>query len=233
MSRLSEIKISSPTTTDVIPTTGKKVKVRAFKVGDEKALLVAAQSQNDNEMVLTLKEVVSNCVEGDYDVNKLASADLEYLFIKLRAFSVGEISDLVFTCDSCEAENKVKVDITKIEIEKEQKDPIIKVDDNFGFKMKFSDLEDIVKAEDGNTDDYIELIARSIESIFYGDEIIEITDEEIPEVIRIINELTNKEFDKMLDFLKGQPKVVKDVKFDCVECEKHNERRLEGLANFF
>jgi len=233
MSKLSEIKISTPTISETIPSTKTKVKMKPFRVGDEKSLLMASQSGDPDQIVQTLRQVISNCVEGKYEIDDLASFDLEYLFLKLRAFSVGENSDLLMRCKSCDFENKVSVDVSAIEIVQDKREKVIKIDENFGLELKFSKLEDLVKADDNGTDGYIELIARSVKCVYHGDEIIEVTEEEIPDLIRIVNELTNKDFEKISDFINNQPKVVKDVEYKCSSCGEKNEIRLEGLASFF
>jgi transcription elongation factor Elf1 len=233
MSRLSDIKISTPVVADIIPSTNTKIKMRAFRVGDEKALMMASESGDAIQMVATLKEVIGNCVDGDFKINDLSSFDIEYLFLKLRSISVGETSDLMFDCKECGHKNKVKVDISNIEVLNQDAKKFVKLNDELGFEMKFSSLEDLVEADGGDADAYIALIARSVKTVYYGEEAIDIGPEEIEDVIRIINELNNKDFSQVVEFINKQPKVVKDIKFVCSECNHENEMRLEGLANFF
>ena len=104
-----------------IPSNGAKVKYRPFLVKEEKALLLAQQSEDPVVMVDTLKGVVASCVTGDYKADDLATFDLEYIFTQIRGKSVGETVDLLFPCDVCEDEKakvKISFDITKIQIEK-------------------------------------------------------------------------------------------------------------------
>lgn len=85
---------STPVYSLKIPSTGKDIKYRPFLVKDEKALLIAQQSEDLNVMVSTLKQVIQSCVADNIDVDSLAIFDLEYIFSQIRAKSVGEYSDL-------------------------------------------------------------------------------------------------------------------------------------------
>ena len=87
--------MNTPTYNMVVPSSGVSVKFRPFLVKEEKALLIAQQSEELMVMVDTLKGVVKTCVIDKIDVDKLATFDLEYMFTQIRAKSVGEVIDLV------------------------------------------------------------------------------------------------------------------------------------------
>ena len=114
--------MSTPYYNISIPSTDKKITFRPFLVREEKALLLAQQSEDTNVMIVTLKEIIRNCVKEPIDVDSLALFDIEYLFTQIRAKSVGETIDLIFTCSHCDNEkNKIKleIDLTKIPIIKQ------------------------------------------------------------------------------------------------------------------
>lgn len=71
-----------------IPSTGKTIKFRQFLVKEQKALLIAQQSKDENVMYNTLKEVVKGCIKDPIDIDKLALFDIEYLFVAIRAKSI-------------------------------------------------------------------------------------------------------------------------------------------------
>ena len=108
-----------------IPSSGKSVRFRPFLVKDEKALMIAQQSEDPTIMVDTLKDVISSCVTDKIDVNSLATFDLEYMFTQLRAKSVGETVELLFPCDVDHGEQnekakvKIKLDLSTIEVKKD------------------------------------------------------------------------------------------------------------------
>jgi len=234
MSKLSDIKISVPTKLFEIPSTGTRVKLRPFRVGDEKALLLASESDDTSLVIETLKKLIENNVEGEYKVDELAYFDIEALFLQLRAFSVGETSDILLGCGKCGEQTQVKIDVTDYKIQKQDDlDPVIKISDTFGFKMKFSKIEDMIIAQEKGGDEFVKLIAKSVEVVFNGDDVIAIGKDEIEDLCTIIEELTNKQFEKITDYISGQPKIVKEVKFKCKSCEEENTVELKGLSNFF
>ena len=63
--------------------------VEMFNVKEEKILL-QGQEGGDDEMINALKQIVSNCTFNKVDINKLPSFDIEYIFLQIRAKSVGE-----------------------------------------------------------------------------------------------------------------------------------------------
>jgi len=109
--------LQTPIYTIKIPSTNREVKIRPFLVREEKALLIAQQSEDINVMVNTLKEIVSSCIKDNIDVDSLSVFDLEYVFTQLRSRSVGEFVELLFFCDECDddkANTKLTIDISKV-----------------------------------------------------------------------------------------------------------------------
>ena len=233
MSQLKNIKIAVPTYRDSIPSTKQDVKLTPFKVGDEKVLLMASESKDPQQMVDSLKSVLSNCVEG-VDVNKLASFDLEYLFLKLRSISVGESVDVGIKCAHCEAINNVNVDLSSIKVETpENHNNIIKIDNDIGFKMKYPDVSEIAVGDIDDFENILNVIINSVETVYYGEEVIEVGIDEKNDLKDIINNLTSTQFQPFQEFFTTMPKVKKDIIFKCKECGEDNKQVLEGLASFF
>lgn len=232
MSALKDIKLSTPTYKDVVPSTKKSVKLKPFRVGDEKVLLIASQSKDKQQMIDALKEVIGNCVEG-INTNDLSSFDLEYLFIKLRSISVGETSEIGLKCKECETTNKVTIDLTTVKVE-ESKDHknVIKINDSLIFEMKYPDIGELARGEEDH-DSVISLIAGSVKTVFWNEETIEVTEAERGDLINIINDLTTAQFAKIQDFFKTAPRLRHKTHFKCKSCGTDNEQIIEGLTNFF
>lgn len=233
MSQLRNIKISTPTYDEVVPSTNQKIKIKPFRVGDEKVLLLASETGDNKQMINALKSVIGNCTT-DVDVDKLASFDLEYLFIKIRAVSVGEVSTVGVKCVKCEHDNEVKIDLSTIEVVKNvEHKSTIRISDSLGFEMKYTDIEDVGNVDATNVDEMLEVIARSVKTVFYGEETISVGEDEIEDLKEILNNLTTQQFDNIQQFFTTAPKVQKDINFKCTSCGEENEQVLEGLANFF
>ena len=110
---------STPRYKLTIPSTGKSVTYRPFLVKEEKALLIAQQSEDPDTMISTLKSVIESCVQDEIKVNDLAIFDIEYIFTQLRAKSVGENVSLILKCDDCDSEKATvsyDIDLTKVKV---------------------------------------------------------------------------------------------------------------------
>lgn len=233
MSQLKNIKVSSPTYSETIPSLNKKVKIKPFRVGDEKVLLLASESEDPKQVINALKSVIGNCVEGA-DVSEMAAFDLEYLFLKLRSISVGEETKIGLNCQLCKAENEVSVDISKVQIKKDKNHKsTVRVSDNLGFEMRYPDIEVVGEVQANDVEGMFDLIAHSIKTVFYDDETINVGDDEMDDLKNLINELTADQFREVQQFFETIPKLSHDIKFDCKECGKANSHKLEGLQSFF
>ena len=74
-----------------LPSSGEKITFRPFLVKEEKILMMALQGGEAKDMVRGLKEIINNCVDKDLKVDTLPPFDLEYIFLQLRARSVGDV----------------------------------------------------------------------------------------------------------------------------------------------
>lgn len=233
MSQLKNIKVATPTYEEKIPSTKKKIRIKPFRVGDEKVLLLASESKDSKQMIDALKQVITNCTD-DVDVNDLAPYDLEYLFVKLRAISVGETSNINIKCNGCEDLHKVSIDLSKLEVTfNPEHKTTIRISDNLGFEMKFASLEALTDVSNQDVDSMLEVIARSVKTVYYGEETFSVGEDEIKDLMNILNELTSAQFNKVQDFFTKAPKLMKEIDFTCKSCGKENSQKLEGLASFF
>lgn len=224
----------------IIPSTQEVVKFRPFLVKEEKALLIAQQSEDTLVLVDTLKNIIKSCVIGKINVNTLAMFDLEYLLLQIRAKSVGEYVELVFPCDTCtSAESKVilKFDITKIEV---TKDPThsktFLLFGDVGIVMKYPSIDAIRNFESLNLDsieNLFDLIVDSIDYIYSGDEIFHAREQSKEELDEFVDNLTQEQFQKIKVFFETMPKLRQDVSYTCPVCRKEHKKYLEGIETFF
>lgn len=232
-----------PTFNLTIPSTGKRVKFRPFLVKDEKALMIAQQSEDILVMVDTLKSVIKSCVIDDIDVDDLATFDIEYMFIQIRGKSVGETVELLFPCDNDHGEqnekarSKVRIDISTIEV---QKSPghtnKINLFGDVGIALKYPTIDSAKKIEKSaldNMDAAFEIIADSVNYIYQGEELYYAKETKREELIQFLNNLTSEQFMKVQDFFENMPKIKTEVTYDCPVCGKHHVKTLEGLQSFF
>lgn len=232
---------SMPTFNLTVPTTGKQVRFRQFVVKDEKALLIAQQSEDIKVMTDTLRSVIKSCLLDDVDVDSLATFDLEYMFLQIRGKSVGETVELLFSCDNDHGEqnekarSKVSINLSDIEVSKkpEHTNKIVLFGD-VGIVMKYPTLEVASTVEDlENVDSVFNVIAESIDFIYQGDEIFYAKETKKEELMQFLNNLTSEQFLKIQNFFDTMPKLTYNVEYTCPLCGKEHHKTLEGLSNFF
>lgn len=231
---------TAPIYTLTVPSTNKELKYRPFLVKEQKALLVAQQSEDMLVMIDTLKEVIRACAKTEIDVEKLAVFDIEFIFSQIRAKSVGETVELFFFCDTCEDEKakaKVTIDLTQMEVKKTpehtNKIPLF---DDVGVVMSYPTIDIIKKVDkiDFNEIEAIfDIIINSIEYIYTKDEILYANEQSKEELETFINNLNQEQFLKIQNFFETMPKLQKEVDFSCPVCGKAHHKIMEGLNNFF
>ena len=219
-----------------LPSSNEIVKFRPFLVKEEKILLMAMESEETNDMMNAIKQIISNCViSSKLKVEELPLFDLEYMFIKLRAKSVGEKTKIGMKCLECDTSTEVEVNLDEVEVIKgENHDPKIQLTDEIGVVMKYPKLNIMENIGDiNNVEDGFAVLRKSIEMIFTGDEVYEAKDHSEKELDDFLNSLTRDQFQKIQDFFDGLPKLKKDVKWNCSGCQKEREVTLEGMNAFF
>jgi len=235
--------MSAPTYTMVVPSSGVSVKFRPFLVKEEKALLIAQQSEDIGVMIQTLKGIINTCVLDKLDVDKLATFDLEYMFTQIRAKSVGEIIELIFPCDIDHGEDnekarvKVSIDLTTLVVEK---DPThnnkINLFGDVGVVMKYPTMDVMKRLENLDTDDLdkvFSVVADSIDYIYQGEEIFYGKEQKHEEMLQFLNNLTSEQFVKVQQFFATMPRIKKEIEYTCPVCQRQHRKMLEGMQSFF
>ena len=82
-----------------IPSNGKKIKYRPFVVKEEKLLLLAMESEDTKQIEDSVRQLLKGCIQSRVKVDDLTIFDLEYIFLQIRAVSVGDIVELKITCE--------------------------------------------------------------------------------------------------------------------------------------
>jgi hypothetical protein len=235
--------MNTPTYNMVVPSSGVSVKYRPFLVKEEKALLIAQQSEDLTVMVDTLKSVIMSCVVDKIDVDSLASFDIEYMFTQIRAKSVGETIELLFPCDMDHGEDnekarvKITIDLTQLSVEfPEGHANKIDLFGDVGLVMKYPSISIMKKLEgleENDIDKIFEVIAESIDFIYQGEEIFYSKEQKPEELQQFLNNLTSEQFIKVQGFFSSMPRIKKEVKYNCPICSREHTKVLEGMQSFF
>jgi hypothetical protein len=235
---------ATPVYTLEVPSDKRKFKYRPFVVKDEKALLIAQQSDSVEVMLDTVKEVIKSCAKSDINVDKLASFDIEYIFLQMRAQSVGEIVELVFSCDIDHGEENVKAKVTKqinlFDAKVEFFDghaSKINLFEDVGVVMKYPNIDTLKKLEadlgSQEIDQIVDIITDCIDYIYDAEEVYYTKDTKKEEMIDFINNLTSDQFNKLRQFFQTMPQLRVYIDYTCPVCGRDHKKYMEGLASFF
>lgn len=232
MGQLGNIKIAQIKYNDVLPSTGEKIKITPFRVGDEKVLLEASSSEDFSHIYDAVKQVVSNCVEG-INIDEIETYDLEYLFLRLRVKSVGESSKIGIKCEKCEASNELDIDLDSIGVIKDERHTSkIKIQDDLMFEMKFPKNSVIGNDVQSFPEMMLQIILMSIVRVYHGEEVIDVDPSDHDDLKELLESMNQDQFSKVQEFFETMPKLAKEVSFVCGSCNEENKIKLEGLQTF-
>ena len=232
-------KLGYPTFELELPSTGKTIKYRPFLVKEEKVLLMALESEDEKQVVGAVKDLIKNCVISRLKVDSLPSFDLEYLFLKIRAASIGEVVTLTVTClDDNETKVEAEININNVEITKpEGHTNKIMFDDKTGIVMNYPSMQQFVDREflqkEMKTDQVYGFIADSIDQIFDGEEVYDSSTTTKKEFRTFVDSLTTKQFEQIQKFYETSPKLSHTFTVTNPKTGKESEYTIEGLQSFF
>jgi hypothetical protein len=229
-------KLSYPIFELILPSTKQTIRYRPFLVKEEKILLTAQASGEPADILLAIRQVITNCVltEG-IDIEFLTTFDLEYLFIKIRAKSVNNVIKLAYKDLDDEKRYEVEVDLDQIEIQ-ETPGHTNKIDlgNGLGLIMKYprADLSNSVKKLDGELDIFFEVLKGCIESVYDDKQVYNAADYTSEELEEFVQSLDVQAFQKIQEFFATMPKIYYEVKYTNSE-GKEKVIPLTNLNDFF
>lgn len=229
-------KISLPLFPITVPSTKQKTKFRPFTVKEEKILLIAQESKDLEQIILSIKQIIENCVE-DIDSSQLATFDLEYLFLNIRAKSVANEMNFVIRDPETQEEIELMIDIHDITIhEHDNHTNIIKVNDDIALKMQYPKIEQIKAlaevGEEKQQEALFDIMISCIESVVNGDEVYKLkdfSDKEVSDFIDSLSSITIKEIEKFFNTMPTLRYEKKYKRKDGVE----KTFIAEGTETFF
>ena len=235
-------KLTVPEYEAILPSTEKVIKYRPFLVKEEKILLTALEAEDDAIMADAIRQIVNNCVQGELDVVKLPTFDIEYLFLRLRAKSVGEKVTLglrPWGCPNnegklCEKSTEVEINLEEVKVIKDENHSSkIMLSDEIGVKMKYPDIKNINIIDADSAITGMNIVRNCVDMVFTKDETFErdsFTDEELEE---FIDSLNSDQFKKIKEFFDTMPTLKYTTKYKCGTCGEEKETILQGLNSFF
>ena len=228
--------INTPTYELEVPSTKEKIVYRPFLVKEEKILLMAMEEEKDAQLNRALRQVVNNCSFEKVDVGKLPLFDLEYIFLRIRAKSVGEVATVsVLMEDDNETYVPVEIDLESIEVQfSEGHTNKISLTDDISIEMGYPTFEFMnFKAEDTEVNQMFDIIGKSIERVYEGETVYERADFSKKDLKVFLESLTTEQFKKVQEFFESMPRLKHTLEIENPNTKKKNTVTLEGLQAFF
>ena len=226
----------APTYNCELPLTGLKVKFRPFLVKEQNHLLIIKESQGEEEIFGAITDMIKAVTNDEIDASKLPMADLEYLFINIRARSVGESIEVPYICrhEGCGHVYKSTLDLLSLDVNDVDIEEQIQISDNLIVEMRPPIAKDAIKWTGLDEHELIKPLMRTCMIRLYDEEeIYDMNDHRDSEIDEFIESLSLEQFDKISNFFASLPTLQHNEKWTCEKCKNENNVVLKGLQNFF
>ena len=235
--------IATPTYELILPSTGKKIKYRPFLVKEEKILILALESQDQSEITNAVKDALKKCImTRGIKVDSLPTFDIEYIFLNIRAKSIGESIKVVVKCpDDGVTEVPVTIYVDEIEVSKpEGHTTDIVLDKTMTLRMKYPSLSQFIESNfdvsmtpEETVEKTFKVIADCMDTVFTAEDAWEAKDYTAKERLAFIEQLNSKQYKDVERFFSTMPKLSHSVEVENPNTGVKNIVVLEGLADFF
>lgn len=227
----------------LIPSLGKKLRFRPFLVKENKMLMIAQASEDNMQMLNTLKAIIASCCveEQPLNVDQLATFDFEYLLIKLRSISVDSNVELNVTCsdphsgfDQSTRTTQLLLDLNNIEIVGlENYSTKVKLSDDLYMIMKVPSLDMIENIpESTDYEGNLSNVAAQLDKICTQEEVFDCSEYSLDQVEQWLEQLTSAQLEKLIEYFQSIPYCRIKVEWTCPHCGKRNVRYIEGITYF-
>ena len=232
-------KLNTPTYELEVPSTDEKVRYRPFLVKEEKILLMAMESKDNAQIINAVKDIVKSCTFDKVDVSTMPMFDMEYIFLNIRAKSVGEISKLKILCpDDKKTYASVDLDLTKVEVQVgDDHTNKIELTDDMGLIMTYPTIDSFLDSgiETITANNMLDIIGSCVLQIYEknGEKVYQGKDQTKKELTEFIEQMNSGQFRKVQSFFDTMPKLTHTVKVKNPKTKKTSEVKLTGLNDFF
>ena len=232
-------KMDLPTYDLELPSNKKKIKYRPFLVKEEKILLLALESDNEQNIRDAVNNLIKSCVLSRIKLENLATFDLEYIILNIRAVSVGEIVEMNVTCqDDNETQVKYNLNLTDVKVHfPDGHSNKIMLTDTLGVIMKYPSFNRFVDAQftkkGVDEDTVLGIIAESIDQIFQGDDVYDQSTTSNKEFVEFVEGLTNAQMAKLQEFFQTSPRLEHTFKVKNPKTGVESDYTISGLQSFF
>ena len=232
-------KLNTPTYELEVPSTDEKIKYRPFLVKEEKILLMAMESKDNAQIINAVKDIVSSCTFEKLNVATMPMFDMEYIFLNIRAKSVGEVSKLKILCpDDKKTYASVELDLTKVEVQVgDDHTNKIELTDDMGMIMTYPTIDSFLESgiETINANNMLDVIGSCVLQIYEqkGEKVYQAKDQTKKELTEFIESMNSGQFKKLQSFFDTMPKLTHTIQVKNPKTKKTSDVKLTGLNDFF
>ena len=222
-----------------IPSNKKKIKFRPFLVKEEKVLLMALETEDEKNIRDAVHNLLKSCISTRIKLENLATFDLEYIFLNIRAVSVGEEVDILITCkDDNKTQASYKLNLTDVKVNfPAGHSNKIMLTESTGVIMKYPSFQRFVDSQfslkEMDEEVVLQIVAESIDQIFQGEDVYDESTTTPKEFLEFVEGLTNAQMIKVQQFFETSPRLQHTFKVKNPKTGVENEYTISGLQSFF
>ena len=229
-------KLDTPTYRLTLPSTGDEIQYRPFLVKEQKLLMMAQESESEQQVIDTVGNLVQSCTFEKIDSGSSPLFDIEYIFLQIRGKSIGEKVELNVICPDDEKTTvPTEVDINDIVVQMtDGHTNEIEITDTVKLFLKYPILNDMKKiaGDTSQVAQVFEILTQCVHEIHYGEQIFSRIDINEKDITEFIDQLTGKQFEKIMEFFNTMPKLRHVIPVTNPKTEVKSEVVVEGLASF-
>ena len=232
-------KLNTPTYELELPSSDEKIKFRPFLVKEEKVLMIAMESGKSADITNAVKDIVKTCTFDKLDISNIPMFDVEYVFLRIRSKSVGEVSKLKLLCpDDKKTYANVEVNLEDVQVQVgDEHTNKIDLGDGKGMIMTYPTIDSFAETGIQNitATNMIDVIQTCILQIYEekGEKVYEAKDQTKKELGEFIEQMNTGQFQKVQQFFDTMPKLKHTIKVKNPKTKKESEITLTGLNDFF
>ena len=228
-------KLDTPKYQLTLPSTGEMIDYRPMLVKEQKVIMMAQESDDQKEIMNGMADLISSCTFGKLDARNLPMFDVEYIFLKIRAKSVGEVIDLSVICPDDGVTSVIKkINIGEIDLQiSENHTNKIDITENIKLYLNYPILSDIsIINDEDDTDTTFKMICRCFKELHSGDEVYHRVDIKDSDINEFLDQLNTEQFMGVTNFFETMPKLRHTIEVTNPKTNVTSEVLLEGLQSF-
>jgi len=229
-------KLDTPTYRLTLPSTGDEIQYRPFLVKEQKLLMMAQESEDDQQILDAVTSLVRTCSFDKIDANNSPMFDIEYIFLQIRGKSVGEKVQLKLICPDDEKTTvDVEVDINDIDVQmSDNHTNEVKITDTVKIFLNYPVLKDMkgLVNNASQMQQIFSMLTKCVHEIHYDEQIFSKIDISEKDINEFIDQLTTDQFEGITNFFDTMPKLRHVIPITNPKTEVKSEVVVEGLASF-